>query len=445
MLDRFEEYRTDEAIVWSDQAFTYGWLLNRIREWDGVLADENLVPGSVVAIEADFSPTSIALFLALTNRRCISVPLTESTDTKNDECKSIAQCGMSFHIGADDRVSIERLSHKADHELYRALWDECNPGLVVFSSGSTGQSKAAVHNLTALLKKFEVRRQKLRSITFLLFDHLGGINTLLYQLSNGGCTIALSDRSPSSVLAAVEAHNVELLPTSPTFFNLILLSGAHKNHDLSSLKIMTYGTEPMQESVLKRFHALFPWIRLQQTYGVSEMGVLRTKSKSSDSLWVKIGGKEFKTRIVDGILQIKSQSAMLGYLNHPSPFTEDGWFSSGDKVEVDGEYIRFLGRESEIINVGGEKVYPAEVESVLKELEEVAEAAVYAGENPIVGSVVCADVLPSEEEYDPKMLVRKIKKYCASRLQLYKVPAKVKIVQERLHGERFKLMRRREE
>ena len=136
---------------------------------------------------------------------------------------------------------------------------------------------------------------------------------------------------------------------------------------------------------------------------------------------------------------------MLGYLNHPSPFTEDGWFNTGDQVEVDGEYVRILGRESEVINVGGEKVHPAEVESVLQELEEVAEVAVYADKNSIVGSVVCADVLPKEKQPDTRMLIRKIKRYCASRLQLYKVPAKVRIVEEKLHGQRFKIMRRQGE
>jgi long-chain acyl-CoA synthetase len=68
----------------------------------------------------------------------------------------------------------------------------------------------------------------------------------------------------------------------------------------------------------------------------------------------------------DGLLEIKAKSAMRGYLNAESPFTPDGWFKTGDAVEVDGEYIKILGRKSELINVGGEKVYPAEVESVIQ-------------------------------------------------------------------------------
>ena len=113
-----------------------------------------------------------------------------------------------------------------------------------------------------------------------------------------------------------------------------------------------------------------PTSKLLQTYGLTELGILRSQSREPDSLWVRVGGEGFETKIVDGRLWIRAESAMLGYLNAPSPFDADGFFDTGDLVEVDGEWIRILGRESEIINVGGSKVYPAEVESVLLELDE---------------------------------------------------------------------------
>ena len=106
------------------------------------------------------------------------------------------------------------------------------------------------------LEKFKVPRHKLRTITFLLYDHIGGFNTLLYTLSNGGLIVTVSDRNPDGVLKAVEKHKVELLPTSPTFINLILLSEAYKRYNISSLKTVTYGTEPMPENTLKIFNHL---------------------------------------------------------------------------------------------------------------------------------------------------------------------------------------------
>ena len=124
--------------------------------------------------------------------------------------------------------------------------------------------------------------------------------------------------------------------------------------------------------------------------------------------------------------------------------TEDGWFNTNDVVEVDGDYLRILGRQSDIINVGGEKVYPAEVENVIQELDEIAEVMVYGERNAITGKIVCADVttvspLDGPEE---KELIARVKRHCREKLQKYKVPLRVNIVTEQQHTERFKKSRR---
>lgn len=441
LLERFALHAPDQVIVWNDGIYSYDWLLNRIREWRDKIAQWDIAPGAVVAIEADFSPNSVALFLALVEHRCIIVPLTGSVESKKPEFREIAQVEISLQIDPGDRTTLRR-NVTANHPYYETLRELGHPGLVLFSSGSSGKSKAAVHDLTSLLEKFKVLRNRQRAVSFLLFDHIGGVNTMLYSLSNGGCLITVSERSPDAVLRAVEKHRADLLPTSPTFINLMLLSEAYKRYDLGSLQTVTYGTEPMPESTLKRFHELFPHITLQQTYGLSEVGILRSKSKSSDSLWVKVGGEGFSTRVVDGILQIKAQSAMLGYLNAPSPFTEDGWFTTGDSVEVEGEYLKILGRRAEIINVGGEKVYPAEVESVIHEMPGVAEVTVYGEKNPITGNIVCAKVrVVSEIDMDPKAFVSKLKMHCREKMQAFKVPMKVSLESDEQYSGRFKKMR----
>lgn len=441
MLEVFRKNQDKEAIIWKGQVYYYQWLLDRIEYWKQEIRANHISSGSVTVIEADFSPNAIALFLALVDHACIIVPLTGSVESKKSEFIEIAQGEVSFVIDENDQVQIRKLPCSASHEFYQHLRAAKHPGLILFSSGSTGKSKAAVHDLSGILEKFKVPRHSVRSITFLLYDHIGGVNTMLYNLSNAGCIITVQDRTPDEVLGAVEKYRIELLPTSPTFINLILLSEAYKRYDLRSLKTVTYGTEPMPESTLKRFHELFPETRLLQTYGLSEVGILRSKSKSSDSLWVKVGGEGFETRIVDGVLEIKAVSAMLGYLNAPSPFTEDGWFHTGDAVEVDGEYIKILGRKSEIINVGGEKVYPAEVESVIQEMENIADVTVHSEKNPITGNIVCAKVSLSQEE-SRKELTARLKTFCKERLEAYKIPVKVKIVDEKQHGERFKKIRK---
>ena len=441
LFDVFRENAGAEAIIWKDRTFSYGELLDRTGHWRNYLQKNDISSGTLTAIQADFSPNAIALMLALIERGCIVVPLTSSVAAKKCDFMRIAEVAVCLELNEGDDLELTRFDRPTTHEILKQLRRRAHPGLVLFSSGSTGESKAAVHDIVGMLNKFKVRRHARRAITFLLYDHIGGFNTMLYQLSNGGCIITVQNRDPDTVVAAIETYKVDLLPTSPTFINLMLLSEVHRRYDLSSLQIVTYGTEAMPESTLRHFHSELPHIQLQQTYGLSEVGILRSKSRSSDSLWVKLGGEGFQTRVVDGILQIKAESAMLGYLNAPSPFTADGWFNTGDKVEVDGEYFRILGRASEIINVGGQKVYPAEVETVLQEMPQIAEASVYGEKNAIVGEIVCAAVRLREPR-DARDFERDLRQFCRQRLQEFQIPVRIKLVPNVLHGERFKKNRR---
>lgn len=440
----FEVFRKNaeaEAVIWRNQGFTYGQLLDRTREWSRYLRKNRVTAGTVTAVEADFSPNAIALMLALIETACVTVPLTASVATKKAEFMAIAGVEALLELDGQDEARLRRFERPRAHEFLQQLRERAHPGLILFSSGSTGQSKAAVHDIVGMFAKFKVRRHVRRAITFLLYDHIGGFNTMLYQLSNAGCIVTVQDRDPDSVLSAVERHKVELLPTSPTFINLVLLSEAYRRYDLSSLKIVTYGTEPMPESTLRRFHQVLPNVELQQTYGLSEVGILRSKSRSSDSLWVKLGGEGFQTRVVDDMLQIKAESAMLGYLNAPSPFTDGGWFNTGDKVEVDGDYFRIRGRQCDIINVGGQKVYPAQVESVVQEMPDVAEVSVYGEKNAITGQIPCA-AIRLRQPRDARQFHRELRQFCRQRLQEFQIPVRVRLVESAMYGERFKKNRR---
>ncbi|HEV3003355.1 MAG TPA: fatty acid--CoA ligase family protein, partial [Pirellulales bacterium] len=283
-------------------------------------------------------------------------------------------------------------------------------------------------------------RAAFRTIVFMELDHIGGFNTLFHVLCDGGTVIPLRQRTPQAVARAIERHRVQLLPTTPTFLNMLLVSEAYKEHDLSSLELITYGTEPMPASTLAAMNRVFPKIRFKQTYGLSELGILPTASKDSNSLWLRMGGDGFETKVVGGTLWIRARSAMLGYLNAPSPFDADGWLNTGDAVEIEGDYLRILGRQSEAINVGGEKVYPAEVESVLLQLDNICDATVYGKPNAVTGNVVAATLRLLERE-DPVGLEERVRDFCKGRLPEYKVPSLLRVDDQLQHCARFKKLR----
>ena len=441
-LQKISEDPDHQAIVTDNETATYGELLASINYFTRWLTEHEIPQGAVVSFNGDYSPKTIALFLALTKNNNIVVPLSEDSRQNFIEFREIAQ--TEFDISSADDVPELTVTHrKADHELYKILRDQHRPGLVLFSSGSTGKSKAILQDLNKLMSKFQKPRKQLRMLIFLQLDHIGGVNSLLYSLANKGTTIAADGRSPDTVCQAIENHRAELLPTSPTFLNLLLLSKAYERYDLSSLKLITYGTEPMQKSTLEKLPMVLPNAELQQTYGLSEVGILRSKSRSSDSLWMKVGGSEFTTKIANGTLWVKSDSGMLGYLNAPNPFDEEGFMDTGDLVEQDGDWIRILGRSSEIINVGGLKVYPAEVESVLLDMEGVEDVVVFGQDHPITGKIVVAKFKLREDESLSKLKARMLI-YCKEKLQPYKIPSKIYLTDETTFNARFKRMRRLE-
>jgi long-chain acyl-CoA synthetase len=440
LRDRFAAARDSTAIIWRDEPYSYEWLLTAVNRWQARLLMEGVRSNDVVSLTAEFSPNSAAALLALLEHGCTVVPLTSSVSQKRAEFLEIAQAGVDITVEADDTAAFVSQPRTATHPLYEALRQANHPGLVLFSSGSSGRSKAVLHDGARLIEKFKTLRRAKRTIAFLSFDHIGGINTLLHVLSNSGTVVTMTDRAAVSVCRAIERHAVQVLPTSPTFLNLLLMSGALDQFDLSTLDTITYGTEVMPEETLTRLRSRFPGAQLLQTYGLSEVGILRSKSESSDSLWVKVGGEGIETRVVNGMLEIKSPSAMLGYLNAPSPFTADGWFMTGDVVEERDGFFRIFGRHSELINVGGEKVFPAEIEDVLLRIDGVVDAIVYGEPHAIVGHIVVAKVNLAGDETVPEFRKRMVQ-FCRQHLQTFKVPQKVVLSREPFHSERFKRMR----
>ncbi|MFF3495287.1 class I adenylate-forming enzyme family protein [Streptomyces sp. NPDC002795] len=440
-FQRLEQFGDADAIIFDGRTHSYEHVLELTSQWGALLDEHGIRAGDVVALEGPSSVEACAGLLALIERAAIVVPMAPLPTAKRAEFLEVAEAETTITLGAATAEHrVERTGRRAAHELYGSLRDAATPGLVLFSSGTTGRSKATVLDMAKMLGKYREIRRASRTLGFLNLDHIGGINTLLHTLSQGGAMVTIAERTPATVCAAIAAHQIHVLPTTPTFLNMLLISGEYASHDLSSLRLITYGTEPMPLGVLRKLHEALPDARLKQTYGLSELGILATKSRGDDSLWVKLGGEGFAYEIRDSILWIRSDMAMLGYLNAPAPFDEQGYFNTQDAVEVDGDYVRILGRRSELINVAGEKVYPSEVENVLLEMELIADATVSGRSSHITGQVVQA-LVKLTRPADPRDVARQVRLFCSERLESYKVPLLVEVSQDDHHSERFKKAR----
>jgi acyl-CoA synthetase (AMP-forming)/AMP-acid ligase II len=236
------------------------------------------------------------------------------------------------------------------------------------------------------------------------------------------------------ILATCAEHEIEVLPTTPTFLRIMLMSGLIPDTVPKSLRIITYGTERMDQPTLDALFELLPNIEFRQTFGMSELGIVRVKSEASNSLFMKVGGEGVKTRVVDNVLEIRSETRMLGYLNAKSPFDDEGWFNTKDIVEERDGYFKVTGRTSEVINVGGLKFMASEVERVALQYDYVELAKVVAKPNPITGQHVELIVQSAANSEVDKV---GLKTFLLAQLPNHMMPKRIRVAEVGV-GHRFK-------
>ena len=441
ILDKFKSFNSKNAIVFEDRIYTYEEFIKQIKDYKNIL-DKHNISSKVVVILGDYSFYNLALFFALYENKNIIVPITSNIKKVQDDFIEESFCEII--IKTDEKnLLIQDLKTASSHNMIDNLIEKNSSGLILFSSGSTGKPKAMIHNLDTLIDSFKDKKEKsMNMLVFLMFDHIGGLNTVFNALCMGACLIIPKIKDAKTICELIEKYKIMVLPSSPTFLNLILISEEYKNYDLSSLRMITYGTETMPQSLLLKLKEVFPKVKFLQTFGTSETGISTTSSKSSNSLFMKLEDINGEYKIVENELWLRSKTQVLGYLNASmDSFTSDGWFKTGDLVEVDGEYIKIIGRAKEVINVGGQKVLPSEIESIILEMEEISDCMVYGEKNAITGQTVVCDVVLNKNIENIK---KRVRVFCKDRLDAYKIPTKVNVVDKTNFSDRFKKIRRKD-
>ncbi len=398
-----------------------------------------------VAFPAEARASTLAVAFALACEGHVLAPLLAGNETEYADRLREGRVTREIAVKGDAVEVTEVVSELPIHRLVAGLQAARRPGLLLFSSGSTGRPKAMLHDFTRLIDPYPPKPLKdLRLLLFMALDHIGGIDTLLRAFTNGSTLVVPPARDPETVAGVVERHKVSVLPASPTFLNLLLLSGATTRFDLSSLRIIGYGAEPMPPALLQRLADAFPQVSLQQKFGTSETNAIRVTSRDSRSLDLRIDDSDTQFRIEDDELLLKTPARILGYLNAESDsLTDDGWFRTGDLVEETGEgWLRIVGRKREVINVGGEKVLPGDVEDCLLSLPQVADCLVTGRPHPMMGQVVAAQVVAAAG-VEPAVLKKSVRAHARAKLESWKVPVHIEVVGELAVSARFKKQRLR--
>ncbi len=447
ILNKLETFGSRIACLENDERIDYAAINIRVSKARRTLQDEQKRSSSVIAIQTTSVTDGIAALIAIACEKKIALPLPTHLSAEETKFQLEATgCETTIQSNEKHEFSVEtsrpQRTTNTPALVNRFTSNQNASGLILFSSGTSAEPKAMLHNFDALLNRYNKLNQRSdRSLLLLLIDHIGGLDSAFRTLLSGSTLIIPKERTPDAVGRAIATHRATILPASPTFLNLMLMAHTSEHYDCSSLEIIAYGAEPMPEPLLSRLNSTFPRIDLQQKFGTSETGAIRIKSSGSDSLFFKIADRDTQTKILDGELWLKTPSRIIGYLNaDESSLEANGWYRTGDLVEEGpNETIRIIGRESAIINVGGQKVHPSEIEAIITNLPEVRGCHVFAEIDPITGSrIACEIVTDTEDTKELRDWKRLIRNHCRGKLAPWKIPSKLTLTGTLHMNERLK-------
>jgi acyl-coenzyme A synthetase/AMP-(fatty) acid ligase len=307
---------------------------------------------------------------------------------------------------------------------------------VLFTSGTTGLPKMVVHTLGSLaghIGPFAGNGPPPVWCTFYDIRRYGGLQIALRALI-GGCSLVLSDdgESVGEFLGRAAAAGASHVLGTPSHWRLALMANAHA---VIAPAYVRLSGEIADQTILDSLTRAFPDAALVHAFASTEAGLAFEVSDRRAGFplsFVHDEGPGPQMRIVDGILHVRSDRVARGLLDHKiTPFADaDGYVSTGDAVTIRDDRFHFAGRRDGIVNVGGQKVYPEEVEAVINRHPAVSMSRVSARRSPITGTVVSADVVcrAGGASMGAATLQQDIVRFCHTSLPPHKVPAIVKIV-----------------
>ncbi len=312
---------------------------------------------------------------------------------------------------------------------------------VLFTSGTTGLPKMAVHRLFGLTGAINRSGAGTPSSvwgTFYDMRRYGGLQIFLRALlGNSSFLLSSAAEALSDHLERLAEYRVTHLSGTPSHWRRVLMNASA--HKIAPSYVRLSG-EIADQGILDGLRALYPEARIAHAYASTEAGVGFEVNDGQEGFPASFigqsgGGVEFK--VEDGSLRVRSHRAALRYLSATACRIEkdDGFIDTGDLVELRGGRYHFIGRKDGVINVGGQKVHPEEVEAVINRHPRVRMSLVRARKNSIIGSVVVADIVPEEVfrengagEASWGDLENEVRNICAHHLARYKVPALIRFV-----------------
>lgn len=420
-------YFDKTALIDGERKITYAGLFTAVDKASARLARQGIRRGSRVALPCEDNIDYIVSSLAVLKLSAVIVPI--PLGSSKEETKTLFK-EMKV-LPSQDAVPQEFFT--------------LNPAFIRFSSGTTGLSKGVVISHEAIIQRTDAANKGLRiicddKILWVLSMSFHFVVTILLFLRRGATIILAGNSFPDKMLAALNKHRPSFIYASPIHYRLITKLDSVRRQTLSNVRLAVSTAVGLPLETAENFSAKFGF-ELSQAYGIIEVGlpfINTTQDKRKRGSVGKIlPGYELKIANKDkegvGEIYLKGRGFFSAYFSpwqKAGDCLKDGWFAAGDLGRLDEDKFLFLmGRTKDVINFGGMKIFPCEVESVLNRHPLVKESLVYGLSHPEYGALAAAAVVlrePAKNNFKTQTLAA----FCYRHLAKYKVPKEFRVVKK---------------
>lgn len=289
--------------------------------------------------------------------------------------------------------------------------------ITLFTSGTTGLPKKVSHSFKSITRFVKYNNDTQVNWGFAFNPtHMAGLQVFFQALLNGNSLFRLFGIEKQLILSKISEYSITNISATPTFYRMLLPLDAVYD----SVKRLTFGGEKFDKNIWGQLKKSFPNAKFNNIYASTEVGSLLVSSGDVFSIKPELNSL---VKIVDNELII--HNSLLGEIDR----SDSDWYHTNDLVEVINDntnQFRFVSRKNEMINVGGYKVNPYEVEQVVLDIKGINQVRIYTKSNSILGNIICCEIV-SENKNLTESDIRKILR---SKLQEYKIPRFITFVNE---------------
>jgi long-chain acyl-CoA synthetase len=443
------DFSNKTAVIDGERSISYEQLISSAELLAASLKKAGVGPYDRVALRCKDSIEYIEASLAVLSLSAVMVPVAvEHTEEEvNGILESIAVHYLVFEKGPYDNAGSDSLdlinfSQKEFRILNRgqqkepdAEYYKINPAFIRFSSGTTGASKGVVLSHEAILDRTSAADKGLRitqddTVLWVLSMSFHFVVTILLFLRRAATIVLCSNLFPESLIAGISRHKGTFIYASPFHYNALAHMESLSAESLQNIRLAVSTAMKLPENIAQGFREK-SGIELSEAYGIIEVGLPFINLSPDESKRSSVGKSlpDYEVEIVnrdkDGVGQIyiKGEGMLDAYYSpwqNREGILKNGWFDTGDLGRLGpGGYLTIVGREKDVINFAGMKIFAQEVETVINNFPGVRESYVYGEDHAIYGQLPMAKIVLQDVA---GLSTDDLKKFCYRKLAQYKVP-----------------------